>query len=205
MLGNPEALNEWKLGKKIASENLSIVDYGAHEDTSGYCPIDDDGTLAQKNYLIKNGILTGRLHSADTASQLDEAPTGNSRAINFEFEPIVRMTATYIESGTESLESLMKKSEGALLLEGVKHGSGLSTFTIAPMRGYKILKNGEKEPVLVSVLSGSVFETLNKIEAVSKEFHLHSSAIGGCGKMDQWPLPVADGGPYILVKEMQVS
>lgn len=125
MLGNDQALKDWSLGKKIAADCLSIVDFGGHEKTSGYCPIDDDGVPAQKNYLIKNGILTGRLHSLQTAAELAEEPTGNSRALNFEFEPIVRMTSTYIEPGTESFESLLPKCEGALLIEGAKHGSGL--------------------------------------------------------------------------------
>lgn len=205
MIGDPQALLDWKLGLEIASRKLSIVDCGLHENTSGYCPIDDDGYYAQKNYLIKSGVLTGRLHSVNTASQLNEKPTGNSRAMNFEFEPIVRMTSTYIEPGDESLESILQRSEGAILVEGVKHGSGLSTFTIAPHRGYMIGKNGERKPVRLAVISGSVFETLKNIDAVSSDFHLHSSAIGGCGKMDQWPLPVADGGPYILVKDMQVG
>ena len=205
MIGNDEAMQAWKLGKKVGAECLTIIDYGGHELTSGDCPIDDDGTPAQKNYLIRDGILTGRLHSLDTALQLDEAPTGNSRAMNFEYEPMVRMTSTYIEPGSESLDSILKRSEGALLVEGVKHGSGMSTFTIAPTRGYRIGKNGAREPVRLAVISGSVFETLNNVEAVSSEFHLHSSAVGGCGKLGQWPLSIADGGPFILVKDMQVS
>lgn len=205
MLGDKKALEDWKIGSKVASEILSIVDYGGHRGTSGYCPIDDDGVLAKKNYLIKDGVLAGRLHSIDTAIELAEKPTGNSRAMNFEYEPIVRMTSTYIEPGTESLDSILEKSEGAILVKGVRHGSGLSTFTIAPTRGYMIGKGGERIPVRLSVISGNVFETLKSIEAVSSDFHLHSSAIGGCGKMDQWPLPVADGGPYVLVNEMQVS
>jgi TldD protein len=205
MLGDPKALEDWRIGNSIAVPGLNIVDCGDHFNTSGYCPIDDDGIYAQKNYLIKNGILSGRLHSISTASQLNEKPTGNSRAMNFEFEPIVRMTSTYIEPGTESLSEILKRSEGAVLVEGVKHGSGLSTFTIAPHRGYLIGKNGARKPVRVSVISGSVFETLKNIEGISSDFELHSSAIGGCGKMEQWPLPVSDGGPYILVKDMQVS
>jgi TldD protein len=205
MLGDPKALEDWKIGTLVADSKLTIVDFGQHMNSSGYCPIDDDGTPAQKNYLIKNGILSGRLHSLDTAIQLNEKPTGNSRALNFEFEPIVRMTSTYIEAGNESLESILQKSEGAILVEGAKHGSGLSTFTIAPHRGYLIGKNGTKKPVRLSVISGSVFDALKNIEAISSDFELHSSAIGGCGKMNQWPLPVSDGGPYILVKDMQVS
>ncbi len=205
MIGDEASLEEWKIGKKIASECLTIADQGDFANTSGYCPIDDEGIPAQKNYLIKNGILAGRLHSVETALALNEKPTGNGRAMNFEFEPIVRMTSTFIEAGTESLESIIKKSAGAIIVEGYKHGSGLSTFTIAPNRGYLIQADGTKKAVKLSVISGFVNETLNNIMAVSSVFELKSGALGGCGKMEQWPLPVAHGGPYVLVKDMQVS
>lgn len=205
MLGDESALEEWRIGKKIGADCLTIVDQGNFENTSGYCPIDDEGIPCQKNYLIKNGVLAGRLHSVETAHTLNEKPTGNGRAMNFEFEPIVRMTSTYIEAGTDSLETLIQKSTGALLVEGHKHGSGLSTFTIAPNRGYIIQSGGHRKPVRVAVISGSVFETLKNIEAVSSEIRIDSGAVGGCGKGEQFPLPVAYGGPYILIKEMQVS
>jgi TldD protein len=204
-IGNEKSLEQWRLGTQIATKQLSIVDYGGHENTSGWCPIDDEGTPMQKNYLIKDGILTSRLHSVETATLLDERPTGNSRAMNFEHRPIVRMTSTYIEPGTETAQEIMKRSEGAILLEGARHGTGLSTFTVAPGRGYKIGANGQREPVRVTVVSGTVFETLKNIVAISSDFSLESSALGGCGKNGQWPLPVADGGPFILVKDMQVS
>ncbi len=205
MMGDPEATKEWQLGSTIAADCLSIVDTGVHDNTSGYCPIDDEGTLAQKTYLIKNGVLTGRLHSTHTANVLEEKPTGNARAMNFEYEPIVRMTSTYIEGGKVPFKELLKKAEGGVYFYNFKHGSGGSTFTIAPVRAYMI-RNGElAEAVRVSVLSGSVFETLKQIEACGDDFHLESSAFGGCGKMEQSPLPVADGGPSILVNGMQIS
>jgi TldD protein len=205
MMGDPEATKEWKLGSTIASSCLSIVDTGVHDNTSGFCPIDDEGTVAKRTYLIKEGVLSGRLHSNHTANVLNESPTGNARALNFEFEPIVRMTSTYIEGGKTPFKELLKLAEGGIYFYNFKHGSGGSTFTIAPVRAYRI-KNGElAEPVRVSVLSGSVFETLKLIEACGDDFHLESSAFGGCGKMEQSPLPVADGGPSILVNGMQIS
>ena len=142
MMGDPEATKEWKIGSTIASNCLSIVDTGVHDNTSGYCPIDDEGTLAQKTYLIKDGVLTGRLHSTHTANVLDEKPTGNARAMNFEYEPIVRMTSTYIEGGKTPFNELLKKAEGGVYFYNFKHGSGGSTFTIAPRRAYRI-KNGK--------------------------------------------------------------
>ncbi len=205
MMGDPEATKEWKLGSTIGSSCLSIVDTGVHDNTSGYCPIDDEGTLAKKTYLIKDGVLTGRLHSTHTANVLEEAPTGNARALNFEYEPIVRMTSTYIEGGNVPFNDLLKQAEGGVYFYNFKHGSGGSTFTIAPVRAYMIRGGKLAEPVRVSVLSGSVFETLKLIEACGDDFHLESSAFGGCGKMEQSPLPVADGGPSILVNGMQVS
>ncbi|MBY0413282.1 MAG: TldD/PmbA family protein, partial [Bdellovibrionales bacterium] len=205
MMGDPEATKEWKIGSAIGTSCLSIVDTGVHDNTSGYCPIDDEGTLAKRTYLIKDGVLTGRLHSTHTANVLEEKPTGNARALNFEYEPIVRMTSTYIEGGKTPFKDLLKMAEGGVYFSTFKHGSGGSTFTIAPTRAYRI-RNGEiAEAVRVSVLSGSVFETLKQIEACGDDFHLHSSAFGGCGKMEQAPLPVSDGGPSILVNGMQVS
>lgn len=205
MMGDPEATKEWKLGSIVGAQCLSIVDTGLHDNTSGYCPIDDEGTLAKKTYLIKDGVLTGRLHSTHTANVLDEKATGNARAMNFEYEPIVRMTSTYIEGGKTPFNKILEQAEGGIYFYNLKHGTGGSTFTIAPVRAYRIENGQLAAPVRVSVLSGSVFETLKQIEACGDDFHLESSAFGGCGKMEQSPLPVSDGGPSILVNGMQVS
>ena len=40
---------------------------------------DYEGTPTRKNYLIKDGILVGRLHSRETAAKMGEEPTGNAR------------------------------------------------------------------------------------------------------------------------------
>jgi TldD protein len=205
MLGDQTAKNEWKIGTKVAADCVSIVDFGGEEENSGYCPIDDEGVIKQKTYLIKNGILQGRLHSLATAAEFGEQPTGNARAISFEFEPIVRMTNTYIEAGQQTESELIAKVKEGLYLADVRHGSGLSTFTIAPIKAYWIRDGKLAEPVKVPVVSGTVFDTLNKISGVAKKVGIQSSAFGGCGKDEQAPLRVADGGPVILIDEMQVG
>jgi TldD protein len=40
---------------------------------------------------------------------------------------------------------------------------------------------------------------------VSQEFKLESFVGGGCGKMEQYPLPVGFGGPYTRVRKLQVQ
>jgi predicted Zn-dependent protease len=205
MLGDETMKKEWEMGKQVGSELLSIVDDGNSPGTTGYCPIDDEGNLKQKTYLVKQGRLAGRLHSSDTALALEEANTGNARAINFEFEPIVRMTNTYIEKGDKTFDELVAAVGNGVYIKDFQHGMGMSTFTIAPRKSY-LIENGKlTRPVRVSVISGNVFETLNLIEALGSDYEIHSSAFGGCGKMEQSPLPVADGGPSVLVSRMNVS
>lgn len=204
MVGDEAMKKEWALGKKVGSDILSIVDSGS-ESGSGYAPYDDEGTKARETYLIKNGILTGRLHSASTAALLQEEVTGNARAINFEYEPIVRMTTTYIKPGNKTQQELIAAVENGYLIETIKHGSGLSTFTIAPSLAYRIEGGKVTDPVSISVISGTVFETLSEIDGVSDKLELLSFVTGGCGKMEQYPLPVGFGGPYVRVKNITVQ
>ncbi len=204
MLGDETMKREWALGKKVGADVLSIYDSGEGEG-SGYCPFDDEGTRASKTYLIKNGVLTGRLHSATTAAALDENLTGNARAINCEYEPIVRMTSTVIEAGDKTKEELFAGIKHGYFIKTYKHGSGMSTFTIAPSLAYEIVDGKICDPVKIAVITGNVFGTLNLIDGLSDAAEVSSSIFGGCGKMEQFPLSVSFGGPYVSVSEMNVQ
>lgn len=201
MIGDESMKEEWQIGKKVGSDILSIVDTGDIEG-SGYVPFDDEGTKFTKTYLIKNGVLAGRLQDSTTASLLCEETTGNGRAMNFEFEPIPRMTNTYIEGGDKTFEELIAEIKDGIYIKDLAHGSGMSTFTIAPTISYRIRDGKIAEPVKISVVTGNVFETLNLIDGLSKEVELFSFVVGGCGKFEQSPLPVGFGGPYVRVKNL---
>lgn len=204
MVGDEAMMKEWTIGKKVGADNLSIVDTGSILG-SGFIPFDDEGTKANKTYLIKDGILSGRLHSSVTAESLNEETTGNARAKDFEFEPIVRMTTTYIEAGNMTKEELISEVKEGILVEEINHGSGMSTFTIAPRISYMIRNGKIAEPVNIAVVSGNVMETLHNIDGISEEVELLSFSMGGCGKFEQYPLPVGFGGPYIRVKNITVQ
>lgn len=204
MIGDETMRREWALGTRVGSDILNIYDTGIPEG-SGYVPYDDEGTKAGKTYLIKDGILTGRLHSAYTAAALEEDVTGNARAMSFEFEPIVRMTSTCIGAGTQTVEELFAGVKEGVYIQDYKHGSGMSTFTIAPNVAYMIRDGKLAEPVRIAVITGNVMETLHKIDGLSSEVELCSSSTGGCGKMEQWPLRVAFGGPYVRVQGISVQ
>ncbi len=204
MLSDETMRDEWQLGKTVGSPILSIAEWGGVPG-SGYVPYDDEGTKARKNYLIKNGVLTGRLHSAQTAAALDEATTGNARAVDCTFEPIVRMTTTYIEGGDLDFDQLIAPIRKGYFIKTIRHGSGMSTFTIAPSLAYEIVDGKLGRPVQISVLTGSVFETLGLIDGLTRDVQLLSFVTGGCGKMEQMNLPVGFGGPYVRVSSMNVQ
>ena len=204
MLSDETMREEWQLGKTVGSPILSIAECGSLPG-SGYVPYDDEGTRARKNYLIKNGKLAGRLHSVETAAALDEAPTGNARAVDCTFEPIVRMTTTYIEGGDLDFDGLIAPVKKGYFIKTINHGSGMSTFTIAPSLAYEIVDGKIGRPVQISVLTGSVFETLGLIDGLTRDVQLLSFVTGGCGKMEQMNLPVGFGGPYVRVSSMNVQ
>lgn len=204
MAGDETLKKEWAIGKKVGAASLSICDGGNHPDGEDLT-YDDEGNLKRETYLIKNGVLAGRLHNSSTAAELDEDTTGNARSINFEFEPIVRMTTTYIKPGNLSVEELFKKVKNGVYIEKLKHGSGMSTFTLAPSLAYEIKDSKIGRPLNVAVVTGNVFETLNDISGLSDEVKIYSFAGGGCGKMNQHPLSVAFGGPYTFICNMNVQ
>ncbi len=203
MVGDESAKKEWAIGTRVGAEILSIVDDGAVMG-SGYVPYDDEGTRTRRTELIRNGKLAGRLHSALTAAALGEAVTGNARAVNYAFEPIPRMTTTSIGAGDLTKEELFGKVERGVFVETINHGSGMSTFTLAPNRAYLIEDGRVSRPVKVAVVTGQVFQALGDVIGLSDQVELLSFVGGGCGKMEQMGLPVGFGGPHVLVRSLDV-
>ncbi len=203
MTGDETMLREWPLGAPVGPSDLSIWDDGTLPGV-GHTPFDDEGTRGGRTFLVKNGVLSGRLHSALTAAELGEEPTGNARSVSFQFEPIPRMTSTCIEPGELSKQELFAGIKEGVFVETVKHGSGMSTFTIAPNLAWRIRDGAIERPLKVSVITGNVMETLGEIDGLSREWEVLGFIGGGCGKMEQYPLPVGFGGPFVRVRKMQV-
>jgi len=136
---------------------------------------------------------------------MGEEPTGNARAISYEYPPIVRMSNTYIEGGDKDKEEMIAEVKEGIYACGFRGGqTNLEMFTFAPEEGY-LIKNGKlTRKVRDFNLTGNIFTTLSQIDAVGNDLVLFSGP-GGCGKGDQSPLPVATGGPHIRIKELIVG
>lgn len=200
MLNDKTLQAEWTMGKKVGNEKVTIIDEG-DELHHGYCPYDDEGNKKKKVYLMKNGILSGRLHDAKSAAVLGEEPTGNARAQSFFCQPMVRMTNTYMDNGPDNPEDIIKGVKNGLYIYDWNYGTGNSTFTIQPHTAYKITDGKIADPVRINVITGSVFQTLFDIDAVGNDLEFFS---GTCGKNGQ-SMPTATGGPTIRVKKLTVN
>ncbi len=200
---NPKMQELLTLGKPMGIEQLNVVDDATMENLPGSMKYDDEGVPGQRKYLIKNGVLTERLHSRETAGKMQETPTGNARAIRANYPPIVRMTNTAIEPGDTPLEKMFEGIEKGVyavrMLGGQTNGE---MFTFAAAEGYMIRDGKVAEPVSDVTLSGNVFQTLQDIDAISSDT-LYTN--GGCGKGGQMPLPVSVGGPHIRIKNVVVG
>ncbi len=192
------------LGKQFGEKHLNIVDGAAVPGLRGSFAYDDEGIASSKTDLVREGVLVGRLHSRETAARMDERPTGNARAISFQFPPIVRMTNTYIEPQTETFEDIVGGVEDGIYAKNWYGGmTSMEMFTFSAGEAYRI-RNGKVEELLRPVvLSGNLFETLKNIDAVGNDLDMNQG--GGCGKGGQMPLPVSNGSPHIRIQKCLVG
>ena len=193
------------LGRRFGRDILNVFDSGLIEGKRGYLKYDDEGTNTEKTYLIKNGLLTGRLHSRESAYRMNEKPTGNARAVNYKFPPICRMRTTCIENGESSFDELIS---GIKLGVYAKKAYGGQTngemFTFGAGEGYMI-RDGKLAELVKNVnLSGNVFDTLSNISMIGNDFSIVDSG-GGCGKGGQMPLPVSHGSPHIKIENVVIG
>jgi TldD protein len=191
-----------KLGKKIASDDVTVYDDGTIKGAFGSSKYDDEGVRTQKTPLIEKGALTGLMHNRETAYKLSMEPTGNARAEDFRFEPIIRMQNTYLAPGDKSFKELIEDVDFGYYLKSFKGGQANldGTFQVGIQEAYEIIKGKLGAPIRNASISGSTLETLHKVDAVGGDFELWP---GRCGKGQT--AFICDGGPHIRVKEVIIG
>jgi len=191
-----------KLGRKIASENVTFYDDGTVDGAFGSFKYDDEGVLAQKTLLVKDGVVVGLMHNRETAHKLNAKPTGNARAEDFRVEPIIRMRNTFMEPKDYTFEELIEDVKNGYYFKSFRGGQANldGTFQVGIQEAYEIVKGELGEPVRNASISGNTLETLLKVDAAGKDFELWP---GRCGKGQT--AFTCDGGPHIRVKEVLVG
>ena len=201
---NPQLREIMTLGKEFGGEQLNIVDGAAVPGLRGSYKYDDEGVPAQKTYLVREGVLTGRLHSRETAAKMNEKLSGNARAISYRFPPIVRMTNTYIEPGNSSFKDMIADIKEGIYVKNWYGGTtSMEMFTFSAGEAYMIRNGQIAEMLRPVVLTGNLFSTLKNIDAIGNDLEMNEG--GGCGKGGQSPLPVSNGSPHIRIQHCLIG
>ncbi|WP_258083653.1 TldD/PmbA family protein [Thermococcus thermotolerans] len=198
---NGDSILAGKLGERIAVEGLTVVDDPTLPGKFGSYVYDDEGIKAKRVEIIKNGVLVNYLTDRETSALLGLEPNGHGRAQGYSYQPLVRMSNTYVEPGDWSFEEMVEEVKNGLYMIGDKGGevdTANGTFTFGAKEGY-IIENGEiKAQVRDVALSGGILDVLKNIRAIGNDLRIEFP--GYCGK-GQW-VPVDDGGPHVLTRAL---
>ena len=191
------------LNKRVASDLVTMVDFAhTYQDSLAPLPVylDDEGTKAEDDVLIKDGILVGYMNDRESAAEYGMKPAGNARGWTFADEPIIRMRNTCILPGKSTVDELISSVEDGYYLIDSGNGQADLTgeFMFGVTCGYEI-KNGKLGRALLdTTVTGVAFEMLKTVDMVSDKVEWSSS--GFCGKKQ--PMAVGMGGPHMRCKIM---
>ena len=188
-----------KLGEKIGSENLNVFDDPTIKESLGWYQFDDEGVETKKTTLVEKGVLKNHMQNRETAINFDTEPTGNMRATNYRFMPLIRMACTCIGNGDRNANEIIKD---------VKHGYLISNMKIPSidMKRYnwsiscqyaQRIENGEITDLLRDVIvMGTAPKFFESIDACGNDFTVRP--ITNCGKGDPMQsMIMGNGGPTI--------
>lgn len=193
-----------KLGQKVASEKVTVIDDGTIPGRYGTAVFDDEGTSSGKTVLIDHGILVNYMYDKLTALKDGRSSTGNGRRESYQHKPIPRMTNTFIQAGTEDPADIIAETQCGLLVKQMGGGqvnTANGDFVFDVQEGYIIEDGKVKYPVRGATLTGNGPRALKEIDRVGCDLGF---AIGVCGK-DGQGVPVGDAQPTIRIRELTVG
>ena len=193
-----------KIGQKIASDIVTLVDDGSIVNSWGSLGVDDEGMTTQKNILIEDGILKGYMIDKLNARRMNMDPTGSGRRQNYRFAPISRMTNTYIDKGKSNKEEIISNTEKGLFAKHINAGSvnpATGDFNFSLSEAYLIDNGKISRPVKGATLIGNGSEILKNVDMVGNNLEIGQGyCYAGSGA-----LFIGAGQPTIRVKSMTVG
>jgi TldD protein len=194
-----------KVGEKVASPLVTLVDDGTMGPEWGALAIDDEGHAAGRNVLIENGILTDYMWDWLRARKEGRPSSGNGRRESYQHLPMVRMTNTYVLAGDEDPDEIVRQTPHGVYvaqLGGGQVNTATGDFVFGMTEAYLIEDGRITEPLRDANLIGSGPDVLRNIDVVGNDFAMGPP--GTCGKQGQG-VPVGDGQPTLRVSALTVG
>jgi len=195
-----------RIGERVASEGVTVVDDGTLSRRRGSLNVDDEGTPTQCTTLIENGVLRGYLQDRLNARLMGVRPTGNGRRESFAHVTLPRMTNTYMRPGPHAPEDIIASVGKGIY--AVNFGGGQvditsGKFVFSASEAYAIENGRLGAPLKGATLIGNGPDVLTRVAMVGNDLKL-DDGIGTCGK-DGQSVPVGVGQPTLRIDGLTVG
>lgn len=194
------------LGEMVAAPGVTVVDDGTMDNRRGSITVDDEGTPSAYNVLIENGKLVGYMQDRQNARLMGMKPTGNGRRQGYAYQPMPRMTNTYMLGGDKTPEEIIasvKKGIYAVSFGGGQVDITSGKFVFDCTEAYMIENGKVTAPIKGAMLIGNGPDAMKRVSMVGNDMAL-DTGIGNCGKAGQW-VPVGVGQPHLRMDQVTVG
>lgn len=186
-----------KVGKKITSDLLTIVDDPFMDQGFASKAFDDEGTATLYKKVIDKGVLTTLLHTWKTARKDGIESTGNGSRPSYKSSLGISPSNFYVKSGNISFENMIKEMKDGVYitdLQGLHSGLNQVSgdFSLSAM-GYEIRDGELIRPVNQITIAGNFFDLLKNIVGVADDLRFTMPDNGYFGS------------PSIRIKELSVA
>ena len=195
-----------RVGERVASKGVTVVDDGTLEYRRGSLNVDDEGTTTQCTTLIEDGILKGFMQDKLNAKLSNTEPTGNGRRESYAHLPMPRMTNTYMLAGEHDPGEIISSVDSGFY--AVNFGGGQvditsGKFVFSASEAYLIEKGKVTKPVKGATLIGDGPDVLTRVSMIGNDLRL-DQGVGTCGKEGQ-SVPVGVGQPTLRIDGITVG
>jgi len=175
----------WKdrLADKVADENFHMVDKPFDlSGGGGVKSFDAEGNPTKDIDIVKDGVLQTFLHNQQTANKEKLKPTGNATRTfgpqpAFTQKPaFILPNSPWILAGDMSEDEMIADTKKGLIIHNyqgtIRYQNGIFSGVA---KGAYLIEDGEITiPVTGISISGNVFDLINNISGIGKEYHLAS-------------------------------
>lgn len=194
-----------RVGQKVASDLVTVVDDPSYPGARGSINIDDEGQTAKAHTLIQNGVLEGYLQDRQSAAFFG-TESSNGRRESFRSPPMPRMTNTMLLAGPHSPEELIRSVKKGVLAKRFSGGQvniSNGDFVFSLTESYLIEDGRITAPLRGVNLIGNGPEVLSKVDMLAGDLAL-SDGSWTCGK-DGQSVPVGVGCPSLRIQSITVG
>ncbi len=195
-----------RIGEKVATPEVTVVDDGTISERRGSLSIDDEGVPTECTTLIENGVLRNYMQDKMNARLMGMPVTGNGRRESYAHLPMPRMTNTYMLGGSHEHEEIIASVEKGIYASQFGGGQVDITngkFVFSASQAW-LIENGKlTSPVKGATIIGNGPDVLTRVSMVGNNMEL-DSGIGVCGK-DGQSVPVGVGQPTIRIDDLTVG